>query len=133
MLCSVRLISVLPLRVGRGSTLRCGSKCIASACACNILSARLFRTLRNGNQMAVTDTNILQTPDGLKYFAPEREAAWIGILQAHSELTRALDAARSNRHGLSLSGYEVLSRLAHAEGGHLRMSLLAERSQLSLS
>jgi DNA-binding MarR family transcriptional regulator len=69
----------------------------------------------------------------LKYFAPGREAAWIGILQAHSELTRALDAALSSRHGLSLSAYEVLSRLAHAEDGHLRMSLLAERSQLSLS
>jgi len=83
--------------------------------------------------MAVTDPNVLQTPDGLKYFAPEREAAWIGILQAHAELTRGLDAALSARHGLSLSAYEVLNRLAHAEDGHLRMTVLAERSQLSLS
>jgi len=83
--------------------------------------------------MAVTDPNVFETPDGLKYFAPEREAAWIGLLQAHSELTRALDAELSSRHGLSLSAYEVLSRLAHADGGHLRMSVLAERSQLSLS
>jgi DNA-binding MarR family transcriptional regulator len=83
--------------------------------------------------VAVTDPNILETPDGLKYFPPEREAVWIGILQAHSELTRALDAALSAGHGLSLSAYEVLSRLAHSEGGHLRMTLLAERSQLSLS
>src|SRR4051794_1832512 len=83
--------------------------------------------------MAVTDSNILETPDGLKYFPPEREAAWIGILQAHSELTRGLDVALSAGHGMTLSAYDVLSRLAHAEGGHLRMSLLAERSQLSLS
>ena len=83
--------------------------------------------------MAVTDPNILETADGLKYFPPERQAAWIGILQAHSELTRALDAALSAGHGLSLSAYEVLSRLAHADGGHLRMTQLAERAQLSLS
>jgi DNA-binding MarR family transcriptional regulator len=83
--------------------------------------------------MAVTDPNILQTPEGLKYFPPEREAAWIGILQAHSELTRALDAALSAGHGLSLSAYEVLSRLAHAKDGQLRMTQLAEKSQLSLS
>jgi DNA-binding MarR family transcriptional regulator len=83
--------------------------------------------------MSVTDPNVLETADGLKYFAPEREAAWIGLLQAHSELTRGLDAALSARHGLSFSSYEVLSRIAHAEGGQLRMSVLAERSQLSLS
>ena len=83
--------------------------------------------------MSVTDSNVLETADGLKYFAPEREAAWIGLLQAHAELTRGLDAALSARHGLSFSAYEVLSRIAHADGGHLRMSILAERSQLSLS
>src|SRR4051794_39130000 len=83
--------------------------------------------------MPVSDPNVLQTPEGLKYFAPERQAAWIGLLQAHAELTRGLDAALSARHGLSLSAYEVLNRLAHAQGGHLRMSNLAEQSQLSLS
>ena len=83
--------------------------------------------------MAIQEPTVLQTPQGLKYLPPAREAAWIGLLQAHSELTRALDAALSAKHGLSLSAYEVLSRLAHAEGGALRMSQLAERSQLSLS
>jgi DNA-binding MarR family transcriptional regulator len=83
--------------------------------------------------VSVTESNILETSDGLKYLAPEREAAWVGLLQAHAELTRALDAALSARHGLSASAYEVLSRTAHAEDGYLRMSELAERSQLSLS
>jgi DNA-binding MarR family transcriptional regulator len=83
--------------------------------------------------MAVQEPTVLQTPAGLKYFPPAREAAWIGLLQAHSELTRGLDAELSAAHGLSLSAYEVLSRLAHADEGHLRMSQLAERSQLSLS
>jgi DNA-binding MarR family transcriptional regulator len=83
--------------------------------------------------MAITEPTVLQTPEGLKYLPPAREAAWIGLLQAHSELTRAIDAALSAEHRLTLSAYEVLSRLAHAGDGHLRMSQLAERSGLSLS
>jgi DNA-binding MarR family transcriptional regulator len=83
--------------------------------------------------MAVQEPTVLQTPEGLKYLPPAREAAWIGLLQAHSELTRGLDSQLLAAHGLSLSAYDVLSRLAHAEEGHLRMSMLAERSQLSLS
>ena len=83
--------------------------------------------------MSVVDTTILETDAGLKYFPPAREAAWFGLLAAHAELTRGLDACLSARHGLTLSAYEVLSRLAHADDGHLRMSELAGRSQLSLS
>jgi DNA-binding MarR family transcriptional regulator len=83
--------------------------------------------------MAIEEPTVLQTPAGLKYLPPAREAAWIGLLQAHSELTRWLDAALGGAHGLTLSAYDVLSRVAHAEDGHLRMSMLAERSQLSLS
>ncbi len=83
--------------------------------------------------MAVGESTVLRTEGGLKYFPPEREAAWFGLLAAHAELTRGLDAALSARHGLSLSAYEVLSRLAHAPGVRLRMSELAARSQLSLS
>jgi DNA-binding MarR family transcriptional regulator len=84
--------------------------------------------------MAISeDANVLLTEDGLKYLPPEREAAWLGLLQAHGELTRALDAGLHAKHGLSLSAYEVLSRLAHAENCSLRMSQLADRTQLSLS
>ena len=83
--------------------------------------------------MAIQEPTVLQTPDGLKYLPPARERAWIGLLQAHSELTRGVDAELAAAHGLTLSAYDVLSRLAHAEDGHLRMSMLAERSQLSLS
>jgi|SRR4051794_40355324 DNA-binding MarR family transcriptional regulator len=83
--------------------------------------------------MAIEEPTVLQTPEGLKYLPPAREAAWIGLLQAHSELTRGVDAALSARHGLTMSAYDCLARLAHADDGHLRMSQLAERSQLSLS
>jgi DNA-binding MarR family transcriptional regulator len=83
--------------------------------------------------MAIEEPTFLSKDDGLKYFPPEREAAWFGLLSAHAELTRGLDACLSAKHGLSLSAYEVLSRLAHAEDGHKRMSDLAACSQLSLS
>src|SRR3954453_8060986 len=83
--------------------------------------------------MAIEEPTTLSTADGLKYCPPEREAAWFGLLAAHAELTRGLDACLSSKHGLSLSAYEVLSRLAHADDGHLRMSALANCTQLSLS
>src|SRR4051812_10293659 len=83
--------------------------------------------------MSVVEPTVLSTEAGLKYFPPEREKAWFGLLSAHAELTRGLDACLSAKHGLTLSAYEVLSRLAHAEDGHLRMSEVADQSQLSLS
>jgi DNA-binding MarR family transcriptional regulator len=81
----------------------------------------------------MSDANVLETPDGLKYFAPERGLAWLGLLQAHAELTRSLDAELQAKHGVSLSAYEMLSRLAHCADGHMRMSDLAHATQLSLS
>ena len=77
--------------------------------------------------------HVLETDEGLKYFAPAREAAWLGLLHAHAALTRALDQGMSVNHGLTLSSYEVLSRLAHAPDGYLRMTELTEQTQLSLS
>lgn len=82
--------------------------------------------------MATEPGTILQTPDGVKYLEPSREAAWLGLLHAHAELTRALDAGL-HEHGLTLSAYEVLARLARAAEGHLRMSELAEACGLSPS
>ena len=82
---------------------------------------------------ADTDRHVLQTRDGLKYLAPDREAAWLGLLSAHTALTRALDTELAARHGLGLSAYEVLSRLARAEDGYIRMTHLAAMVNLSVS
>jgi DNA-binding MarR family transcriptional regulator len=65
--------------------------------------------------------------------APEELAAWRGLLQAHSQLTRALDADLSRDHELPLASYEVLLFLAGAPDGRLRMSELAESVLLSRS
>ncbi|HET9102269.1 MAG TPA: MarR family transcriptional regulator [Solirubrobacteraceae bacterium] len=57
--------------------------------------------------------------------------AWIGLLETHKRLTRALEAELEAEHGLSLSSVELLGRLAAAEGR--RLSALAAQAGLSLS
>ena len=61
----------------------------------------------------------------------EELAAWRGMLRAHAELTRALDAELTREHKLPLSSYEVLLFLADAPEGRMRMSDLAESVLLS--
>ena len=48
------------------------------------------------------------------------------MLRVHADLTQALDAELTRRHGLSLSSYEVLLFLADAPAGRMRMSQLAD-------
>ncbi len=71
--------------------------------------------------------------DGLARWSELHADAWIGLLETHKQLTRAMDAELEARHGLSLSGLEVLGRLAAAAGRRLRLSVLAAESSLSLS
>lgn len=64
----------------------------------------------------------------------ERELrAWRGLLRVHASLSKALDADLEAAHGLPLSSYEVLMRLADAEEGRMRMCNLAESVILSRS
>ncbi len=58
---------------------------------------------------------------------------WIGLLETHKRLTRAVNAELEAEHGLSLSAVELLARLSAAEGQILRLTDLAERTGLSLS
>ena len=71
--------------------------------------------------------------DGLATWSDVHADAWIGLLETHKRLTRALDAELEAEHGLSLSGVECLGRLAAAEGRALRLSALATETGLSLS
>jgi DNA-binding MarR family transcriptional regulator len=59
--------------------------------------------------------------------------AWRGMLRAHAELTRALDAELTAAHGLPLSSYEVLLFVGDAPEGRMRMSELADSVLLSRS
>ena len=59
--------------------------------------------------------------------------AWVGLLHAHASLVRQLDADLIAAHGMSVSAFEVLTRLAATELGRLRMTELAELVLLSPS
>lgn len=71
--------------------------------------------------------------DGLSRWSDTHADAWIGLLETHKRLTRALDAELESQHGLSLSALELLVRLAAADHRRLRLSELATASGLSLS
>ena len=64
---------------------------------------------------------------------PQELRAWRGMLRAHAALTKQLDAELEARHGLPLSSYEVLVRLADAEDERMRMCDLASSIVLSRS
>ena len=71
--------------------------------------------------------------DGLATWSDVHADAWIGLLETHKQLTRALEAELEAEHGLTLSALEALGRLAAAEDRSLRLSALAAGCGLSLS
>jgi DNA-binding MarR family transcriptional regulator len=71
--------------------------------------------------------------DGLATWTDTHKDAWIGMLETHKRLTRALDAELESQHGLTLSGVECLGRLAASPDRALRLSALAAATGLSLS
>lgn len=71
--------------------------------------------------------------DGLARWSDTHATAWVGLLETHKRLTRALEGELEAEHGLSLSALELMGRLAASEGRILRLSSLAELTGLSLS
>ena len=59
--------------------------------------------------------------------------AWRSYLQSHASIVRVLDAELVVEHGMTTRDYEVLLYLAQADGQHLPMSALAERTMLTRS
>ena len=59
--------------------------------------------------------------------------AWQALLHAHERIVTRLDAELRAEHGLGLSEYDVLLRLAHAPERSLRMTELAQRILFSPS
>ena len=59
--------------------------------------------------------------------------AWQAFLHAHQEVTTRLDSELRKGHGLTLSDYDVLVRLARAPERSLRMTELARRVMFSPS
>jgi len=61
------------------------------------------------------------------------EAVWIRLLRAHTAVTRELSTRLENGHGLTLSDFDVLVQLFHAEGHRLRRIDLARSVLLTAS
>jgi DNA-binding MarR family transcriptional regulator len=59
--------------------------------------------------------------------------AWFGLLHAHAALVRQVDAELLARQRLSLSAFELLGRLAIADGGSLSVTELAKQVRISPS
>lgn len=60
-------------------------------------------------------------------------AAWLRFLRAHAAITRELSARLETAHGLTLSDYDVLVQLFHADGHRLRRVDLARTVILTAS
>lgn len=71
--------------------------------------------------------------DGLARWREPFSGAWLGLLQSSRQLTRELESGLDARFGLSLSGLELLGRLATADGRRMRLSELAGLTGLTLS
>jgi DNA-binding MarR family transcriptional regulator len=71
--------------------------------------------------------------DGVRSWSDTHADAWIGMLETHKRLTRELEAELEAEHGLSLSGVELLGRLAAASERMLRLTDLAGQAGLSVS
>jgi DNA-binding MarR family transcriptional regulator len=59
--------------------------------------------------------------------------AWRGLLERHARTTSALERRLQHEHGLGVSEYEVLERLAASDKDAQRMQELAEAVYLSQS
>jgi DNA-binding MarR family transcriptional regulator len=83
---------------------------------------------------AAATPGIRRSPSGLKYLAPERAAAFLGLIRAGELLASRLDAELQREHQISLREFEVLLFLAvFASEGRLRMTELTRRAPLSQS
>jgi MarR family transcriptional regulator, 2-MHQ and catechol-resistance regulon repressor len=71
--------------------------------------------------------------DGLSRWSDTHAQAWVGFLETHRRITRALDGALEARHALNMSALELLGRLAAAPERRMRLSALAADCGLSLS
>jgi DNA-binding MarR family transcriptional regulator len=65
--------------------------------------------------------------------SPEQLEVWRAFDRAHAGVARQLEADLVQMHRLPLAWYEVLARLAEADGRRLRMSQLADMVMLSPS
>jgi DNA-binding MarR family transcriptional regulator len=62
---------------------------------------------------------------------PGAAETWLRIVQVHDRITHRVDSALHRRHGLSLTAFETLRRIADAPGERASMGEVAEAVGLS--
>jgi DNA-binding MarR family transcriptional regulator len=65
------------------------------------------------------------------FLSEEQERIWLALMATYDELLHALDDRLLSEHSLSLSTFEAIMHIAHAETGAISISELAERIRLS--
>jgi DNA-binding MarR family transcriptional regulator len=70
-------------------------------------------------------------PATLPGAAPSAAETWLRIVQVHDRITRRVDSALHRQHGLSLTGFEALRRMAESPGHRATMGELADALGLS--
>jgi DNA-binding MarR family transcriptional regulator len=68
---------------------------------------------------------------GLPGVDPRPAETWLRICQAHDRITHRVDSALHRQHGLSLTGFEALRRIAESPGERASMGQVAEALGLS--
>lgn len=74
---------------------------------------------------------IPQDPAVLSGAVPRAGETWLRIVQVHDRITRRVDSALHRQHGISLTGFEALRRIAEAPGERASMGEVAEALGLS--
>ena len=86
--------------------------------------------------------SVPRSEDALARAVPEDTAAlpgagptpaetWLRIVQVHDRITRRVDSVLHRQHGLSLTGFEALRRIAESPGERATMGEVAEALGLS--
>jgi DNA-binding MarR family transcriptional regulator len=67
------------------------------------------------------------------FLSDEEERTWFALMQTYDAVLRALDARLLAEHNLSLSTFEAIMHITHADTGAISISDLAKRLRLSPS
>jgi DNA-binding MarR family transcriptional regulator len=70
-------------------------------------------------------------PGALRGVTPGPAETWLRIVQVHDRITRRVDSVLHRQHGLSLTGFEALRRIADSPGERATMGEVAEALGLS--
>src|SRR3569833_3535811 len=62
---------------------------------------------------------------------PRPAETWLRIVQVHDRITHRVDSVLHRQHGISLTGFEALRRIAEAPGERSSMGEVAEALGLS--